>query len=500
LQLTEHYDILIVGSGLGGLVSAYILGKKGYQVCVLEKNDNIGGTLQNFHFSGCTFSTGMHYLGSLDEGQVLNKLFRYLNILDKVKVKRMDEHGFDRFRIGTKEYAYPMSWEWFREKMSAYYPAETEAISKYVSLMKEIAGSQDMYNLRLPVNGDIRSSPYLKTGIYPAIRKITPDKNLQNALCALNFVYAGDKKTSPLYSHALINNYYIQSAYKLIGGSGQIAGLLAQNIREQGGEIHTNTEVNRFVFDNDRLTGVKLIDGTVIHGERIISDVHPAITMEMIPSGKIRKSFRSRLMAIPNTISVFGLHLKLKPKTFPYMNYNYHWYKNDDVWAVSSYKARTWPGYYYLYTPATTRNDYYANCLSIYTYMKYEEVKQWEGLPAGRRGMVYKEWKRKKAEKLIAQATRSFPVLKGNVVEWTAATPLTYHDYIGSPGGAMYGTLRDYHNPMASYVFPRTKLPNLFFTGQNINLHGMLGVSISALLTCGEIVGLEPLIKEINET
>jgi len=63
----------------------------------------------------------------------------------------------------------------------------------------------------------------------------------------------------------------------------------------------------------------------------------------------------------------------------------------------------------------------------------------------------------------------------------------------------MYGTLRDYHDPMASYVFPKTKIPNLFFTGQNINIHGMLGVSISSLLTCGEFVGLPDLINEINE-
>jgi len=497
--LTDQYDILIVGSGLGGLVSANILSRKGYRIAVFEKNNTIGGTLQNFKFSDCTFSTGMHYLGSLDDGQVLYKLFRYLKIFDGLKVKRMDEHGFDRFRIGTKEYAYPMSWAWFKEKMSAYYPAETEAISKYVSLMKDIAGSQDIYNLRLPVNGDIRTNPYLKTGIYPAIRKITSNKNLQNALCALNFVYAGDKKTSPLYTHALINNYYVQSAYKFVGGSGQIAGLLSQNIQEQGGEIHTNTEVTRYVFDDDKLSGVKLKDGTVIHGERIISNVHPAKTMEMIPEGRIRKSFRSRLTTIPYTISVFGLHLKLKPKTFPSMNYNYHWYKNDDVWAVSSYNPGSWPGYYFLYTPATTHDDCYTNCVSIYAYMKYEEVKQWEAWPSGRRGTVYKEWKQKKAEKLIALAARSFPSLKGNVVEWTATTPLTYRNYIGTPGGAMYGTLRDYHNPMASYVFPRTKLPNLFFTGQNINLHGMLGVSISALLTCGEIVGLETLIKEINE-
>ena len=108
-------------------------------------------------------------------------------------------------------------------------------------------------------------------------------------------------------------------------------------------------------------------------------------------------------------------------------------------------------------------------------------------------------WKKQKAEKLISVAAEQFPQLKGNIIKWIAATPLTYRDYIGTPGGGMYGTMRDYQSPMASYVSQRTKIPNLFFTGQNINLHGMLGVSISALLTCGEFIGINDLIKEVNE-
>jgi all-trans-retinol 13,14-reductase len=63
----------------------------------------------------------------------------------------------------------------------------------------------------------------------------------------------------------------------------------------------------------------------------------------------------------------------------------------------------------------------------------------------------------------------------------------------------MYGISMDYKSPMATYVAPRTKIPNLFFTGQNVSLHGMLGVSMSSLVTCGELLGLNNLIKEINE-
>ena len=100
------YDVVIVGSGLGGLECASILSKHGYKVCVLEKNTKLGGTLHSFKRFGCEFGTGMHYIGSLDQGQVTYKLFKYLGIIDKIKLKKMDTLGFDRFCINGKEYKY----------------------------------------------------------------------------------------------------------------------------------------------------------------------------------------------------------------------------------------------------------------------------------------------------------------------------------------------------------------------------------------------------------
>jgi all-trans-retinol 13,14-reductase len=221
--------------------------------------------------------------------------------------------------------------------------------------------------------------------------------------------------------------------------------------------------------------------------------------MKMIAHGKLRKSFRNRLTNIPNTISVFGVHISLKPNTFPALDYNLYAYKNDDVWTVSAYNEKKWPEFYYLYTPASDAENSFAGCVSLYSYMHFDEVKKWADRSAEFRGNDYEEWKNLKAEKLIDLASQRFPDLKTSIVDYITATPLTYRDYIGTPMGAMYGTLRDYHDPMSSYVFPRTKLPNLYFTGQNINLHGMLGVSISSLMTCGEFLGLNKLIKEVNE-
>ncbi|HRX12968.1 MAG TPA: NAD(P)-binding protein, partial [Draconibacterium sp.] len=63
----EKFDAIIIGSGLGGLVSGNILSKEGLKVCVLEKNGRIGGTLQSFAKEGTIFNTGLNYTESLGE-------------------------------------------------------------------------------------------------------------------------------------------------------------------------------------------------------------------------------------------------------------------------------------------------------------------------------------------------------------------------------------------------------------------------------------------------
>ena len=79
------------------------------------------------------------------------------------------------------------------------------------------------------------------------------------------------------------------------------------------------------------------------------------------------------------------------------------------------------------------------------------------------------------------------------------STPLSYRDYIGSNRGSIYGYVKDADNPLRSFISPRTKVKNLLLTGQSLNMHGILGVTIGAILTCSEIIGMEKLLNMILE-
>jgi all-trans-retinol 13,14-reductase len=133
--------VLIMGSGLGGLVCGYILAKNGLEVVVLEKNNQIGGCLQTFKRKGTKFDTGMHYIGSMDTGQILNRFFKYLNLLDDVKISRLDPSGYDVISIAGERYKYASGFENFVEELSQHFPNHRNDIQLYIKKVRDIAAA-----------------------------------------------------------------------------------------------------------------------------------------------------------------------------------------------------------------------------------------------------------------------------------------------------------------------------------------------------------------------
>src|SRR5580765_3513032 len=146
----DNFDIVIIGSGMGGLVCGEILSREGYRVCILEKNKQIGGCLQTFVRNKVIFDSGVHYIGSLSKGQTLYQIFKYLGLMDALKLEKMDEDGFDRIIIedDKKEYVFAQGYENFISRLSSDFPKEEDAIRKYCNKIKEVCGKFPMYNLR----------------------------------------------------------------------------------------------------------------------------------------------------------------------------------------------------------------------------------------------------------------------------------------------------------------------------------------------------------------
>ena len=142
----------------------------------------------------------------------------------------------------------------------------------------------------------------------------------------------------------------------------------------------------------------------------------------------------------------------------------------------------------------------YAHTGVILSYMQWSDVAQWADTKVGRRGQDYKDFKERKAQRLIASLERHFPGVSSKIKRYYTSTPLTYRDYTGTEHGGMYGCAKDIAMGAACRVPHRTKIPNLLQTGQNINSHGMQGVIVGTIVTCSELLTAEKIYRQIMET
>lgn len=177
----HKYDFIIIGGGLGGLACGTILSKEGFRVCVLEKNAVLGGCLQSFRRKGEILDTGIHYVGSLDEGQILHQYLKYFGIADKLKTKRLDNDGFDIINIAGQEYAYSSGFEKFTETLAQKFPEERENIRKYANLIKHVGDSIGTEQLR---EGRISENriPFMEMSCSATIDSLTANPRLREVL------------------------------------------------------------------------------------------------------------------------------------------------------------------------------------------------------------------------------------------------------------------------------------------------------------------------------
>ena len=500
---TEKYDIVIIGSGMGGLVCGDILSREGYSVCILEKNKQIGGCLQTYVRDRVIFDSGVHYLGGLDKGQNLYQLFQYLGIMDKLKLKKMDVDAFDKIIMDNddKEYVFAQGYDNFIQKLLVDFPNEEKALRLYCDKIKEVCGKFPLYNLRTG-GGFGNKSEVMEIDTKQFIESITADKKLQEVLVGNNMLYAGQPGKTPFYVYAMILNSYIESSWKCINGGSQIGHLMSKNIHNRGGFIKRDCAVKKIVVEEGKVSHVIVDNERRIDGKLFISNIHPAKTLEMTDTSLIKNAFRTRIKSLENSISNFTLNIIFKEGAFKYFQHNYYYFKQGQVWAQGDYTEANWPLGYVIFAGAGKNTDY-AESMTILAYMRYDEVEKWDYTfntvsEAEERGKDYEAFKKQKAEKLLNKVEEKFPGLRESIKTYYTATPLSYRDYIGNDDGSMYGIVKDYRDPVKTLISPRTKLPNLFFTGQNLNLHGVLGAAMSGIVTCVDLMGSEDIIEKIK--
>jgi all-trans-retinol 13,14-reductase len=502
--MNKKEEIIIIGSGIGGLISGAILAKEGYKITVLEKNKQIGGCLQIFVRNRHIFNSSVHYIGGIDKGQNLYKIFHYLGIMDKLEVEKLDEMAAEKiaFHGDDKEYNIAQGYPNFIKSLVDDFPEEENAIIEYANVMRTISDKFSVFN-----TGEdefFEKAKYLEIDTKAYIDTLFKNEKLKNVLVGNNLIYAGISGKTPLFVHALVANSYIESAWIFKKGSGQIAKLLAKVIADNGGVVKKNKKVTRLVEENGLMKFAETSTGEIYKANHFISNIHPVKTLEITESNVIRAVYKNRIKTLENSTSIFTLNIIFKPNTFKYINSNYCCFIENKVWDCMYYDDNEWPNSYTLFCTKSQKNPAFAESATVMVYMKYSEVKKWENTynvvnSVEDRGKDYETFKIQKAEKILDVIEVKFPKFRETIQSYYTCSPLSYRDYMGTNDGAIYGIVKDCMAPLQNMVSTRTKIKNLLLVGQNITIHGVHGVAMSSIVSCGTFVDLPYLIKKIED-
>lgn len=490
--------VIVIGSGLGGLTTAYMLQKNGFNVTVLEQDARIGGCLQCFFRDGVKYETGMHFIGSAAKGQTMDKVFKFFHLSDDLKLSQLDTNAYNIVSFAGEEFEFANGGEAFIEKMSSYFPKEKDGLRNYLSIVNRVASASSLNSLTSEQRDMAANTEYQTRSINNVLDMVFKDEMLKNVLVGDLPLYSAELDKTPFSLHAFVMDFYNKSAYRVEGGSDSIAISLAKSIKEMGGEILTGKKAVKVVCDDNKAVGVETEDETFYPSDYVISTVHPNRLLEMLDTKMIRPAFRSRISSLSQTASIFALYAKFKDHSVPYMNSNLFGYSGQSPWNCERYDDTTWPkGFLYMHMCHEDKAEWARNGVA-FSYMNFNDLKPWFGTRIGHRGRDYEDFKTRQAERLIEVIDRHRPGFASAIESFDTSTPLTYFNYTGTEDGSMYGVAKDINLGAAGRVPYRTKIPNLFLAGQNTNSHGIMGVIVGTIIACAELVPAERIYRQIN--
>lgn len=483
-----RHEVVVIGSGLGGLLCAAILARQGKSVVVLERQTQPGGCMQSYTRGKYAFDTGLHYVGGLAEGQRLHAIFSYVGLMD-LPWHRMDADGFDLITVGGQTYAFAQGYQQFADTLARQFPAERAALGRYVEMLRQneeaTLGSEETFR-------------FFGMNAYQYLTDTFQNNELVNILAGSAIKMELRKESLPLFSFAHGNSAFIQSSWRLRAPGNLLVQRLIDRIQADGGRVVCGAEVVELMADPDvnrkRVVAARCSNGEVYGGDVFISDAHPAMTFQWVKDPHLIKNvFRRRMGMMQNTGGMLTVSMVLKPHTLRYFNHNKFVYRTTDIWG-SEMQGRAGDEHSIDRVMVCCRPPQagdYTEQVDLLTPMSWECCRKWEHTTVAHRGDDYLDMKEQKAQECIHLAETVIPGLGDMAVAKYVSTPLTYRDYNQTPEGSAYGIRKDYDNMVMTMLSPKTPIQNLLLTGQNLMLHGVEGVSMTALLTCSELLGMD---------
>ncbi|NNE65222.1 MAG: phytoene desaturase [Pyrinomonadaceae bacterium] len=338
--------VVIIGSGIGGLGAAGLFAKKGYDVTVLEKNQNPGGRANVFEAEGFRFDMGPswylapdlfeHYFSLLGEDINEHLDLERLTPSYRIFFKDDDEDVDIHSNIDVDSQTFEEIEAGAGEKLKAYlnqseyqYKVATEHF-----MYKNYDTVFDFFNKRVMTEGQ-KLSVFSK--MHSFVSRFFKTKKLQQIM-EYTMVFLG---TSPYEAPALYNLMshmdFNQGVFYPKGGFYELIKALVRVAEKNGAVVRTNADVAEILVENRKATGVKLADGETISADLVISNADMWFTETQLLDNRSRtyseSYWQKRVMAPSAFIMYLGTKQKIPELIHHNLFFSRDWRKNfDDIY------------------------------------------------------------------------------------------------------------------------------------------------------------------------
>lgn len=543
-KVPDNIDVIVIGSGLGGLSCAAILAKAGKKVLVLEQHDQAGGCCHTFIEKGFEFDVGIHYVGEVANNTLTHT---YMNQITEGQLGFAEVNEvIDQVELGTGEnrttHRVVKGRENFKEQLKKDFPDEHKAIDKFFKdtkhcrriypqtfMLKMIPLWLAKFVIKTGIINLLTDLPkYAKMSVKEYVEDLTENERLRAVLSYSFGDYGTQPREAPFLMQAILFQHYFNGGYYPIGGASEIAFNIIPVIEKTGGKVLVRANVTDILVDDDnKAQGVKVSKGGEefkIYAPTVVSAAGIINTYKnMIPDNvSVKPALENIVSKVESGIGAISIFVGLDG-TNEELNLT-----NTNTWSFSNPKldegfdefknlskeevGKSDIPLLFISFPSTkdpTWNERFpgkSNC-TVVTLANFKWFEDWEKERVMKRGEDYEEIKMRLAEKAWEQTLRFYPQLKDKRAYFDVGTPLTNQFYIGSPKGEIYGidhTTKRFNPLVSAELRPATPISGLYLTGQDITSCGFTGTLYAGLLTSCVILNrnllndLIALMKEIK--